>query len=150
MIIYTLNFLLTVLIGSMIFFMAVVSPSVFATLSTNASSKFLRTIFPRMFLFGFIIALLSLILSYISGKDLNSILLVIVAVSFIINRNYLTPKINNFRDKELEGDEKASSNFKYMHLLSVLLFVLNFVILIWIVISNYLNYNLYTLSCPTG
>ena len=126
----------------MIFFMAVVSPSVFATLSTNASSKFLRTIFPRMFLFGFIIAILSLILSYFSGNNLNSILLVIVAVSFIINRNYLTPKINNFRDKELEGDEKASSNFKYMHLLSVLLFLLNFIILVSIVIINYFNYNL--------
>ena len=142
MIIYTLNFLLTILIGSMIFFMAVVSPSVFVTLSTNASSKFLRTIFPRMFLFGFIITFLSLILSYISGNILNSILLVIVAVSFIINRNYLTPKINNLRDKELEGDQKASSNFKYMHLLSVLLFVLNFIILIGIVINNYFNYNL--------
>ena len=142
MIIYTLIFLLAVLMGSMIFFMAVVSPSVFTTLSTNASSKFLRTIFPRMFLFGFIIAFLSLILSYISGNNLNSILLVIVAVSFIINRNYLTPKINNFRDKELEGDEKASSNFKYMHLLSVLLFLLNFIILVSIVIINYFNYNL--------
>ena len=142
MIIYTLNILLAALIGSMIFFMAVVSPSVFATLSTNASSKFLRTIFPRMFLFGFIITFLSLILSYISGNILNSILLVIVAVSFIINRNYLTPKINNFRDKELEGDEKASSNFKYMHLLSVLLFLLNFIILVSIVIINYFNYNL--------
>ena len=126
----------------MIFFMAIVSPSIFATLSTNASSKFLRTIFPRMFLFGFIIALLSLILSYISGDILNSILLIVVAISFIINRNYLTPKINNFRDKELEGDEKASSNFKYMHLLSVLLFLLNFIILVSIVIINYFNYNL--------
>ncbi len=142
MIIYTLNFLLAVLIGSMIFFMAVVSPSVFATLSSNASSKFLRTIFPRMFLFGFIIAFLSLILSYISGNILNSILLVIAAMSFIINRNYLTPKINDFRDKELEGDEKASSNFKYMHLLSVLLFLLNFIILVSIVVINYFNYNL--------
>ena len=142
MIIYTLIFLVTILIGSMIFFMAVVSPSVFATLSTNASSKFLRTIFPRMFLFGFIITFLSLILSYTSGNILNSILLVIVAVSFIINRNYLTPKINNFRDKELEGYKKASSSFKYMHLLSVLLFVLNFIILIGIVINNYFNYNL--------
>ena len=142
MIIYTLNFLLAVLIGSMTFFMAVVSPSIFATLSTNASSKLLRTIFPRMFLFGFIIAILSLILSYISDNILNSILLIIVAMSFIINRNYLTPKINDFRDKELEGDKKASSSFKYMHLLSVLLFVLNFVILIGIVINNYVNYNL--------
>ena len=142
MIIYTLNFLLAALIGSMIFFMAVVSPSVFATLSTNASSKLLRTIFPRMFLFGFIIAILSLVLCYISSNSLNSILLIIVAISFIINRNYLTPKINDFRDKELEGDKKASSSFKYMHLLSVLLFVLNFVILIGIVINNYFNYNL--------
>ena len=142
MIIYTLNFLLTILIGSMIFFMAVVSPSVFATLSTNASSKFLRTIFPRMFLFGFIIAVLSLILSYISGDILNSILLIAVAISFIINRNYLTPKINDFRDKELEGDKKASSSFKYMHLLSVLLFILNFIFLVSIVIINYFNYNL--------
>ena len=142
MIIYTLNFLLSALIGSMIFFMAVVSPSVFATLSTNASSKLLRTIFPRMFLFGFIIAILSLVLCYISSNILNSILLIIVAMSFIINRNYLTPKINDFRDKELEGDKKASSSFKYMHLLSVLLFVLNFIILIGIVINNYFNYNL--------
>ena len=142
MIIYTLNFLLTILIGAMIFFMAVVSPSVFVTLSTNASSKFLRTIFPRMFLFGFIIAVLSLILSYISGDILYSILLIVVAISFIINRNYLTPKINNFRDKELEGDKNASSSFKYMHLLSVLLFILNFIILVSIVIINYFNYNL--------
>ena len=142
MIIYTLNFLLTILIGAMIFFMAVVSPSVFATLSTNASSKFLRTIFPRMFLFGFIITVLSLVLSYISGDILYSILLIVVAISFIINRNYLTPKINNFRDKELEGDKNASSSFKYMHLLSVLLFISNFIILVSIVIINYFNYNL--------
>ncbi len=142
MIIYTLNFLLAVLIGSMSFLMAVVSPSIFATLSTNASSKLLRTIFPRIFLLGFIIAILSLVLCYISGNILNSILLIIVAMSFIINRNYLTPKINDFRDKELEGDKKASLSFKYMHLLSVLLFVLNFIILIGIVINNYFNYNL--------
>ena len=122
--------------------MVVVSPSVFATLSTSASSKLLRTIFPRMFLFGFIIAILSLVLCYISSNSLNSILLIIVAISFIINRNYLTPKINDFRDKELEGDKKASSSFKYMHLLSVLLFVLNFIILIGIIINNYFNYNL--------
>ena len=142
MIVYLINFFIAILLGSMIFFMAVVSPSVFATLSSNASSKFLRTIFPRMFLFGFIIAVLSLIFSFISGNILNSILLIIVAISFIINRNYLTPKINDFRDKELEGDQEASSSFKNMHLLSVLLFVLNFIILIGIVINNYVNYNL--------
>jgi len=142
MIIYILNFLLSILIGSMIFFMAIVSPSVFATLSTNASSKFLRTIFPRMFLFGFIISIVSLIFTFISGNVLNSILLIIIAISFIINRNYLTPKINDFRDRELEGDEKASSSFKKMHFSSVLLFMLNFILLVSIIIINYFNYNL--------
>ena len=142
MIIYILNFLLSILIGSMIFFMAIVSPSVFATLSTNASSKFLRTIFPRMFLFGFIISIVSLIFTFISGNVLNSILLIIIAISFIINRNYLTPKINNLRDRELEGDEKASSSFKKMHFSSVLLFMLNFILLVSIIIINYFNYNL--------
>ena len=142
MIVYLINFFIAILLGSMIFFMAVVSPSVFATLSSKASSKFLRTIFPRMFLFGFIIAVLSLIFSFISGNILNCILLIIVAISFIINRNYLTPKINEFRDKGLEGDQKASSSFKYMHLLSVLLFILNFIILLGIIILNYFNYNL--------
>ena len=142
MIIYLINFFIAILLGSMIFFMSVVSPSVFATLSSNASSKFLRTIFPRMFLFGFIIAVLSVILSYISGNILNSVLLIIVAISFIINRNYLTPKINNLRDREFEGDEKASSSFKKMHLGSVLLFMLNFILLISIIIINYFNYNL--------
>tara|TARA_A100000164_G_scaffold308070_1_gene285006 strand:- start:54 stop:422 length:369 start_codon:yes stop_codon:yes gene_type:complete len=122
--------------------MAIVSPSVFATLSTNASSKFLRTIFPRMFLFGFIISIVSLIFTFISGNVLNSILLIIIAMSFIINRNYLTPKINNFRDRELEGDEKASSSFKKMHFSSVLLFMLNFILLVSIIIINYFNYNL--------
>ena len=126
----------------MIFFMTVVSPSVFAVLSSNASSKFLRIIFPRMFLFGFTISVLSLIFSFILGNTLISILLMIVAISFIINRNYLTPKINDFRDKELEGNKKASSGFKYMHLLSVLLFILNFIILLGVIILNYFNYNL--------
>ena len=140
MIIYILNFLLTILIGSMIFFMAVVSPSVFATLSTNASSKFLRTIFPRMFLFGFIISVIALIFSMLSNDLFNSIVLVIISLSFLINRNYLTPLINKFRDQELEGDSKAVKNFKIMHLLSVLLFVINFTLLILLVILNYINY----------
>jgi len=140
MVIYSLNFLLTILIGSMIFFMAVVSPSVFATLSTNASSKFLRTIFPRMFLFGFIISVIALIFSMLSNDLFNSIVLVIISLSFLINRNYLTPLINKFRDQELEGDSKAAKNFKIIHLLSVLLFVINFTLLILVVILNYINY----------
>ena len=126
----------------MIFFTAVVSPSVFASLNSNGSSKFLRTIFPRMFLFGFFISLIGILLTVVSGGFYNSIILTIIALSFLINRNYLTPRINHFRDRELEGNIAAAKKFKVMHLLSVLLFVINFFLLILIIILNYINYNL--------
>ena len=126
----------------MIFFSAVVSPSVFASLNSKGSSKFLRTIFPRMFLFGFVISLIAFILTILSNDLFNSIVLVIIGLSFLINRNYLTPLINNFRDQELEGDSKAAKNFKIMHRLSVLLFIINFFLFILVIVLNYINYNL--------
>tara|TARA_B100001121_G_C18666693_1_gene611669 strand:- start:542 stop:922 length:381 start_codon:yes stop_codon:yes gene_type:complete len=126
----------------MIFFSAVVSPSVFASLNSKGSSKFLRTIFPRMFLFGFLISLIGLVLTLIAGSFFNAIILVIIGLFFIINRNYLTPQINNFRDKELEGDKSATKKFKMMHLFSVLFFIINFFLLISIIVLNYINYNL--------
>ena len=138
---YILNFLISFLIGSMIFFTAVVSPSVFASLSSNASSKFLRLVFPRMFLFGIIITSLCFLLSILLNNNLVSILLAIITLSFFLNRNYLTPRINKYRDEELEGNQRAVTLFKRMHLLSVLLFVLNFILLISIMLINYYNYN---------
>ena len=141
MIIYILNFLISLLIGSMVFFTAVVSPSVFATLSSNASSKFLRLVFPRMFLFGIIITSLCFLLSILLNNNLASILLAIITLSFFLNRNYLTPRINKYRDEELEGNQRAATLFKRMHLLSVLLFVLSFILLISIMVINYYNYN---------
>ncbi len=126
----------------MIFFSAVVSPSVFASLNSKGSSRFLRTIFPRMFLFGFVISLIALILTILSNNLFNSIVLIIIGLSFLINRNYLTPLINNFRDQELEGDSKAAKNFKIMHLMSVLLFMINFFLLILVIVLNYINHNL--------
>ena len=126
----------------MIFFSAVVSPSVFASLNSKGSSKFLRTIFPRMFLFGFIISLIALILTILSNDLFNSIVLIIIGLSFLINRNYLTPLINKFRDQELEGNSKAAKNFKMMHLLSVLLFMINFFLLILVIVLNFINHNL--------
>ena len=138
---YILNFLISLLIGSMIFFTSIVSPSVFATLSSNASRKFLRLVFPRMFLFGIIITSLCFLLSILLNNNLASILLAIITLSFFLNRNYLTPRINKYRDEELEGNQRAATLFKRMHLISVLLFVLNFVLLISIMVINYYNYN---------
>jgi len=126
--------------GSMIFFTTVVSPTTFQTLKNKDSSNFLRSIFPKLFLFGFIISILSLLISLFINNLIITILLTFVTLSFLYNRNYLTPLINKFRDMELTGDKVAKKKFKLMHFLSVFLFIVNFLLLSCILIINYNNF----------
>ena len=126
--------------GSMIFFTAVVSPTTFQTLSNKDSSNFLRSIFPKLFLFGFIISILSLLISLFNDNLIVTILLTFVTLSFLYNRNFLTPLINKFRDLELTGDKVAKKKFKLMHFLSVFLFIVNFLLLSCILTINYNNF----------
>ena len=126
--------------GSMIFFTTVVSPTTFQTLNNKDSSNFLRSIFPKLFLFGFIISILSLLISIFNDNLIVTILLIFVTLSFLFNRNFLTPLINKFRDLELTGDKVAKKKFKLMHFLSVFLFIVNFLFLSCILIINYNNF----------
>ena len=126
--------------GSMIFFTTVVSPTTFQTLKNKDSSNFLRSIFPKLFLFGFIISILSLLISIFINNLIITILLTFVTLSFLYNRNFLTPLINKFRDMELTGDKVAKKKFKLMHFLSVFLFIVNFLLLSCILIINYNNF----------
>ena len=126
--------------GSMIFFTTVVSPTTFQTLKNKDSSNFLRSIFPKLFLFGFIISILSLQISLFINNLIITILLTFVTLSFLYNRNFLTPLINKFRDMELTGDKVAKKKFKLMHFLSVFLFIVNFLLLSCILIINYNNF----------
>ena len=124
------------LAGTMIFFVSVISPTVFSSLSKKQASKFLRSVFPRMFLFGFILSFFSAIMSIYLGYFLEFYGLTIVSVLFLLNRNLITPKINFYRDREIEGDEKAKKYFKLLHLLSVIFFIINFVIIILLLLKN--------------
>ena len=123
-----LIFLCSALIGSMIFFTAVVSPSAFSSLGSEESSKFLRTIFPRMFLFGAILSLLIGIVAVIT----NSHVLVIVGffcfILFGFNRNYLTPRIN------VSKDNNQRNKFRILHFWSVALFLLVLILMLGAVI----------------
>ena len=138
--IYIINFFVSILMGSMIFFTTVVSPTTFQTLNNKDSSNFLRSIFPKLFLFGFIISILSLLISIFNDNLIVTILLIFVTLSFLFNRNFLTPLINKFRDLELTGDKVAKKKFKLMHFLSVFLFIVNFLLLSCILIINYNNF----------
>ena len=111
------------LIGFMMFFVIVVSPVIFKTLSQDEAARFLRAVFPRLFLVGLFSSLAMVMLS-LFGEERNFILISsVISAGFAINYFILTPKINKARDAVLAGDEQMGKLFKIFHLLSVLIYV---------------------------
>ena len=140
MLLDVISYLNSILLGSMLFFVIIVSPTVFTSLSSDQASKFLRIIFPRLFLFGLILSLVTALGYYISNLYIETILALVSSILFFLNRNLLTPMINYHRDKEIEGDIKSKKYFKLLHLLSVLFFVMNSIILVFFLLNNTFNY----------
>ena len=140
MLLDVISYLNSILLGAMVFFVIVVSPTVFTSLSSDQASKFLRIIFPRLFLFGLILSLVTALGYYISSLYIEMILALVSSILFFLNRNLLTPLINYHRDKEIEGDKKSKKYFKLLHLLSVLFFVINSIILVFFLLNNSFNY----------
>ena len=140
MLLDVISYLNSILLGSMLFFVIIVSPTVFTSLSNDQASKFLRIIFPRLFLFGLVISLVTSLGYYISSLYIEMIFALVSLILFFLNRNLLTPMINYYRDKEIEGDIKSKKYFKLLHLLSVLFFVINSIILVFFLLNNTFNY----------
>ena len=124
------------LIGFMMFFVIVVSPVVFKTLSQDEAARFLRAVFPRLFLIGLFSSLAMVILS-LFGEDGNLMVIsCLISVGFATNYFVLTPKINKARDAVLAGDEHMGKQFKILHLLSVLIFVAQICLSLFVVVTH--------------
>ncbi len=130
----------SILLGAMLLFVIIVSPTVFTALSGDQASKFLRLIFPRLFLFGLALSLLTALGYNISGLYIEMSLALVASILFFLNRNILTPIINYHRDKEVEGDIKSKKYFKSLHLLSVSFFIINLFILVFFLLNNTFNF----------
>ena len=140
MLLDVISYLNSILIGAMLFFVIIVSPTVFTALSSDQASKFLRLIFPRLFLFGLVLSLLSALGYIVSALYIEMFLALFASILFFLNRNILTPLINYHRDKEIEGDIKSKNYFKLLHLLSVSFFVINLFILVFFLLNNTYNF----------
>ena len=140
MLIDVISYLNSILLGAMLFFVIIVSPTVFTALSSDQASKFLRLIFPRLFLFGLVLSLLSALGYIVSALYIEMFLALFASILFFLNRNILTPLINYHRDKEIEGDIKSKNYFKLLHLLSVSFFVINLFILVFFLLNNTYNF----------
>lgn len=140
MLLDVISYLNSILLGAMLFFVIIVSPTVFTALSSDQASKFLRLIFPRLFLFGLVLSLLSALGYIVSALYIEMFLALFASILFFLNRNILTPLINYHRDKEIEGDIKSKNYFKLLHLLSVSFFVINLFILVFFLLDNTYNF----------
>ena len=131
-----LSFIYTLIIGFMIFFMSVVTPSVFKTLDERNSRSFLRFIFPRMFLYGFILSFFAFLLSIYIRDQFFIFISTFIAILFLINTYIITPKINFYRDEFNDGIMKSEKYFKRYHLISVIIFLVQLISSISVVIVN--------------
>ena len=117
-------FLHSLVVGFMIFFMVVVSPTIFKALDEAISGAFLRQLFPRMFLYGMIAMLLAFLTTLNSQLNIYWIISAISSILFAINLYIITPKINYYRDEAKLGNSLSEKKFKQFHLFSVALFIL--------------------------
>ena len=111
----SLQILLSGLISGVILFQtAIIAPSVFKVLSSNNAGPFLRTVFPKLFMFVAVLSMVGLILSLISSNTLGLIIFFGSLLSMLICY-FIVPVTNRARD---EGNNNA---FKKLHTVSVVL-----------------------------
>ena len=126
--------MITLIIGSilgfMIFFPVVVAPVVFNILDEKQSSLFLRSFFPKYYLFGIFLTLIALIMSIFEKDVVIFLAFTLILVGFLFSRQILTPAINKAKDEIIESNEKSKIKFEKLHKFSVTINVLQMIICI--------------------
>ena len=123
---YLIVVLVSIWVGSIIFFSAIIAPTVFKVLDEKSAGLFLRAFFPKYYIFGLIIGGLSLVLIFLLNIPVNTMLLalLIVMIALTVTGKLMIPVINTARDM----GETGASRFKKLHTMSVMLNVLTLVV----------------------
>ena len=112
------------MLGFMVFFVTVISPSALKALDMASASKFLRYVFPRIFAFGFVVATAATFTAFLAPPSPARLISLTSALFFLVNWLVLTPRINAQRDLVLAGDSAAKARFGRLHGVSVGLYLL--------------------------
>ena len=99
------------MLGAMTSFIVVTSPTVFKTLNVENAKNFLRSIFPKLFKFCFLISLLTTLFFVLGNFIYGIILSFFIALSFHIKTYCLMPQINQKRDLSSKGDNNSAISF---------------------------------------
>ena len=121
------NYLLSAMIGIMLFFTVVVAPTVFKVLPVEYSSKYVRNFFPKYYA---TLGLITIVGVFTAPNGNSQLLLAICAALFAFTLFYLTGKIN------LAKDEGKSRQFHILHGLSVVINLFQLITFLYLVITN--------------
>ncbi|MDB5777826.1 MAG: hypothetical protein JWP79_608 [Polaromonas sp.] len=113
--------------GIMLFFTVAVAPTIFAVLPQEWASAYVRSFFPKYYLF---LGLSTACAAALAGVPLVQGSLVAVALVFFLSRFWLTPQVNRARDN------RQGRRFKQLHALSVSLNVLQLAVFVWILAKS--------------
>ncbi len=108
------------LLGSMVFFAAIVAPAAFRLLPDDIRPRYLGGIFPRYYLWGAIVAALAAVASF-PVSTTAAVTLALVALAFVGVRQLLLPPINRAREGRAAGEAEAATQFARLHRISVLI-----------------------------
>ena len=113
------NYLVSGLLGIMIFYSFGIAINVHRTLDKENAGKLLRKLFPIYFLWGIVISITAEIIYLLEGLNVQAFIMAIIVIGYLYSRQILVPKLNKNRDLANEGDEKSKKIFSSLHLQSV-------------------------------
>ena len=130
-----IDVIVSLLLGSMVFFAVVVAPSAFRALDAADAGKFLRMVFPRYYLWGIVLCVLALAVCLFHSPK-GAVLMALVLAGFVYSRQVLVPAINNARDRWHESESaQDKAVFSALHRRSVIINAAQMVMLVIIIIA---------------
>ena len=107
------------LFGAMIFFPVAVAPTVFRALAPETAGRFLRAVFPAYYAYVIAMSGVCCFALLLTGESW-AVAAGAIALSTLAIRTVLVPRINAWRDADLDGEPGAKEKFDTGHRASVL------------------------------
>ena len=114
-------------LGIMVFFTVAVAPTIFVVLPQEWASIYVRSFFPKYYLF---LGLTTAAAAALAGSFLVQTSLAAVAAVFFLSRFWLTPQVNRARDNQ------QSRRFKQLHATSVALNLVQLIVFVWVLVKS--------------
>jgi hypothetical protein len=111
-------FAIALLLGGMVFFAALIAPLVFRVLPADHGGRFIRTLFPRYYLWVLGCSAAAAVALFPLSKPDSGIMAVTAGLAWWL-RQSLMPRINALSDRAKAGDAEAQKAFDRAHRISV-------------------------------